>query len=207
MRLNNGEVLFAWPLSKHTITAGWTYNDGSAHNAIDLRASVGTPVYAAEDGQVTWVQDWDGSSKSGNQSYGNAVKIKHADYDGQSLETLYAHLSKRFVSNGDSVKEGQMIGYSGETGNCYGAHLHFEVRWAGSRTNPLNWLDANYSCASSIVAQHLGTFHSVQRDNSAETPPQLQLLTIGPVSNGDAMAFWDLAKKLEVAYKSEYVEV
>ena len=44
MRLTNGEVLLRWPLSTHIITAGWTYNDGSAHNAIDLRAAVGTPV-------------------------------------------------------------------------------------------------------------------------------------------------------------------
>ena len=60
MRLKNGEVLFIWPLVMHIITAGWTYNDGSAHNAIDLRAAVGTPVYAAEDGTVNWVQHWHG---------------------------------------------------------------------------------------------------------------------------------------------------
>ena len=60
MRLSNGDVLLAWPLAQHIITAGWTYNDGSAHNAIDLRAAVGTPVYAAEDGTVNLVQYWDG---------------------------------------------------------------------------------------------------------------------------------------------------
>ena len=47
MRLSNGEVLLAWPLASHIITAGWTYNDGGAHNAIDLRAALKTPVYAA----------------------------------------------------------------------------------------------------------------------------------------------------------------
>ena len=47
MRLENAEVLLAWPLAQHLITAGWTYNDGSAHRAIDLRAAAGTPVYAA----------------------------------------------------------------------------------------------------------------------------------------------------------------
>ena len=60
MRLENGEVLLRWPLAQHIITAGWTYNDGSAHNAIDLRAAVGTPVYAAEDGTVDQRQVWDG---------------------------------------------------------------------------------------------------------------------------------------------------
>lgn len=52
---------------------------------------------------------------------------------------------------GQQVQEGQLIGYSGDTGNCYGAHLHFEVRWKGNRTNPLNWLDNDFSTASSAV--------------------------------------------------------
>ena len=52
MRLSNKEVLFAWPLAAHTITAGWYYSDGKLHRAIDLRAAVGTPVCAAEDGTV-----------------------------------------------------------------------------------------------------------------------------------------------------------
>ena len=67
MTLSNGEVLFAWPLAAHTITAGWYYSDGKPHRAIDLRAAVGTPVYAAEDGTVDWVQAWDGHSTSGDQ--------------------------------------------------------------------------------------------------------------------------------------------
>ena len=70
MRLSNGEVLLAWPLASHIITAGWTYNDGGAHNAIDLRAALKTPVYAAEDGTVTQTQLWDGVTKTGMQSYG-----------------------------------------------------------------------------------------------------------------------------------------
>lgn len=58
MRKSNGDVLFCWPLEKHIITAGWTYSDGSAHHAIDLRAAACTPVYAAEDGTVNQVQSW-----------------------------------------------------------------------------------------------------------------------------------------------------
>ena len=52
MILHNGDVLFGWPLQSHVITAGWFYNDGSLHRALDFRAAVGTPVYAAEDGTV-----------------------------------------------------------------------------------------------------------------------------------------------------------
>ena len=54
------------------------------------------------------------------------VKLRHTTYKYGSLETLYAHLSKIVVHQGEHVKEGQVIGYSGDTGNCYGAHLHLK---------------------------------------------------------------------------------
>lgn len=161
MRLSNGEVLFTWPLAAHTITAGWYYSDGKLHRAIDLRAAVGTPVYAAEDGTVDWVQAWDGRSTSGDQSYGNLVRIRHADYNGGKLQTLYAHLKESKVKYGQAVKEGELIGYSGNTGNSTGPHLHFEVRLDGARCNPLNWLDDDFSVARSTV--RLGSYTSVKR--------------------------------------------
>lgn len=165
MRLSNGEVLFTWPLATHTITAGWYYSDGKLHRAIDLRAAVGTPVYAAEDGTVDWVQTWDGRSTSGNQSYGNLVRIRHADYNGGKLQTLYAHLKESKVKYGQAVKEGELIGYSGNTGNSTGPHLHFEVRLNGTRCNPLNWLDDDFSVARSTV--RLGSYTSVKRPATA----------------------------------------
>ena len=161
MRLKTNEVLFTWPLAAHTITAGWYYSDGKLHRAIDLRAAVGTPVYAAEDGTVDWVQAWDGHSTSGNQSYGNLVRIRHADYNGGKLQTLYAHLKESKVKYGQAVKEGELIGYSGNTGNSTGPHLHFEVRLNGTRCNPLNWLDDDFSVARSTV--RLGSYTSVKR--------------------------------------------
>ena len=57
-------------------------------------------------------------------SYGNMLKLRHADYRGGRLETLYAHLSKLCVAQGETVYEGQLIGYSGDTGNCYGCLLY-----------------------------------------------------------------------------------
>ena len=164
MRLKNGEVLFLWPLVLHIITAGWTYNNGSAHNAIDLRAAVGTPVYAVEDGTVDQLKAWDGHTRTGMQSYGNMVRLRHAAYKGGSLRTRYAHLSKILVSSGQAVKAGDLIGYSGETGNCSGAHLHFEVIYNGVRCNPLNWLDSDFTCASPAVQAHLGSYTSVVPD-------------------------------------------
>ena len=163
MRLQNGDVVLLWPLSLHLITAGWTYSDGSAHSAIDLRAAAGTPVYAAEDGTVDWTQDWDGRTTTGMMSYGTGVRICHADYRGGMLQTRYAHLSKRLIRTGEQVKEGQLIGYSGQNGHCYGAHLHFEVIWKGVRRNPLEWLDGDFTCKDAAVAAHLGTFTSMVR--------------------------------------------
>ena len=160
MRLENEDVLLRWPLAQHIITAGWLYNDGSLHRALDFRAAVGTPVYAAEGGTVAIAYRWNGKRTQGDtNSYGNMVKLRHATYKYGTLETLYAHLSNLCVAQGQQVQEGQLIGYSGDTGNCHGAHLHFEVRWKGQRTNPLNWLDADFSTASSAVK--LGSYSSV----------------------------------------------
>ena len=205
MRLANGEVLLCWPLAQHIITAGWTYNDGSAHNAIDLRAGAGTPVYAAEGGTVDQLQTWDGHTRTGMQSYGTMVRLRHADYRGQPLQTRYAHLTRACVKAGQLVREGDLLGYSGQTGNCAGAHLHFEVLLAGVRCNPLNWLDGEFSCASPAVQAHLGVYESVRRPGTP-APARLQRLSIGPVSDGDAMSFWNLAQRLGVPYTAAYVE-
>lgn len=149
MRLGNGEVLLAWPLEQHSLTAGMYYENGAAHNAIDLACRWGSDtakqVCAAEAGRVVWVQQWDGHTKTGVQSYGNAVRIRHGDYRGRTLETLYAHLSRIDVQQDQQVAEGQQIGTTGSTGNSTGPHLHFEVRWAGKRYNPLCWLDDDFT--------------------------------------------------------------
>lgn len=239
MRLENGEVLFRWPLEKHQITAGMYYrgNDNTYkqwHGAIDLRAAVGTPVYAAEAGTVDWVQRWNGSTK-GNQSYGNAVRIRHADYNGRSLRTLYAHLQSVSVTNGEKVAEGQLIGYAGNTGSSAGSHLHFEVRWGDVRRNPLVWLDNNFTSASGYTPYTYGAGeHSVVRP-AADKPSEptrdtrLQNYTITPgsresaleiaglaydlglpqnytASSGDATALWAKTLAGGGTYKSEYVE-
>lgn len=230
MRLENGEVLLRWPLAQHIITAGWTYNDGSAHNAIDLRALTPVPVYSSEPGDVDQVQEWDGHTTTGMQSYGNMVRIRHADYNGHTLQTRYAHLSKICVGMGEHVEEGQLIGYSGATGNVQGAHLHFEVICGGVRYNPLNWLDADFSCASSAVEAHLGNYISVTRPASGPNKAKLQRLcilglpqdiadkaralalpvqganvtAIGPVSNGDAMTLWIMAQAAGREYFARY---
>ena len=205
MRLSNGEVLLAWPLAAHTITAGWYYSDGSPHRAIDLRAAMGTPVYAAEDGTVDWVQAWDGKSTTGIQSYGNMVRIRHADYKGCKLQTLYAHLNSYCVANGQAVKEGELIGYSGSTGNVTGPHLHFEVRLNGDRCNPLNWLDDDFACAYSTV--RLGNYTSVTRPMGAGGEKIGSQFVIGPVSSGDAETIRALCRELDLYTQNLVMEV
>ncbi|MCI6884835.1 M23 family metallopeptidase [bacterium] len=209
MRLSNGEVLLAWPLASHIITAGWTYNDGGAHNAIDLRAALKTPVYAAEDGTVTQTQLWDGVTKTGMQSYGVMCRVKHADYKGGELCTRYAHLTELCVRRGETVREGQLIGYSGATGDCYGAHLHFEVIYRGVRCNPLNWLDADFTVKDAAVGTHLGSYTSVERPAADKPAARMQRITIGPVSAGDAMTIYKQAQTLGLVdaglYSAEYI--
>ena len=205
MRLSNGEVLFSWPLSAHTITAGWFYSDGTLHRAIDLRAAVGTPVYAAEDGTVDWVQDWDGQSTRGNQSYGNMVRIRHDDYKGGKLQTLYAHLEVRKVKYGQAVKEGELIGYSGNSGNSTGPHLHFEVRLNGTRYNPLNWLDSDFTVKDAATGAHLGTYTSVKRP--MDVVKIGSQFVIGPVSSGDAEKIRALCRELDLYTQNLVMEV
>ncbi|WP_418973393.1 M23 family metallopeptidase [Allofournierella sp.] len=139
-----GARCLAWPLARHVLTAGWLYSDGSLHRAIDLQAAVGTPVYAAAAGTVSAVHQWNGTVTCGDtNSYGNMVKLAH----GEGLETVYAHLDRLAVVQGQPVSAGEVIGYSGNTGHSFGPHLHFEVRKKGQRENPLCWLDTDFTCA------------------------------------------------------------
>lgn len=171
MRLSNGEVLLHYPLDLHVLTQGWYYNDGSLHQAADWRTQNGTdykrPVYAAEGGTVDQTQDWDGHTKTGMQSYGNMIRIKHAPYKGKTLQTRYAHLSSYCVKVGQKVKEGELIGYSGVSGNVFGAHLHFEVILNGKRTNPLVWLDSDFTTASEKVFTYRAGEHAVEKPADA----------------------------------------
>ena len=180
MRLSNGEVLLHYPLDLHVLTQGWYYNDGSLHQGTDWRTQNGTdykrPVYAAEDGTVDQVQDWDGHTKTGMQSYGNMVRIKHDPYKGKTLQTRYAHLSSYCVKVGQKVKEGELIGYSGVTGNVFGAHLHFEVILNGKRTNPLVWLDSDFTTASGQVFTYRAGEHAVEKPADAAQPSGEEVL-------------------------------
>lgn len=110
------------------LTSGYGARWGRNHNGIDIGAPTGTPVYASDDGVVT-------CSKYRN-SYGNTVVIDH----GNGYETYYAHNSELVVSEGQTVKKGQLIAKVGSTGNSTGPHCHFEIHYNGEIKNPANYL-------------------------------------------------------------------
>ena len=158
---NNGYFsgIFLWPTTSSYITAGFGwYNPGgyqSWHSGTDIGVSIGTQVFAAASGTViravTVTNDPNGPYTSGGYKdhsfstanglgYGNYIMLDNGvDSNGNRLYTLYGHLSSVNVSVGQTVTQGQVIGYSGNTGNSYGAHLHFEVRVNGTAVNPMSY--------------------------------------------------------------------
>jgi hypothetical protein len=117
-----GTGSFIWPTVNHYISG----NDyWSGHLAIDIGSSLGEPISAADSGVVVFA----GWATGG---YGNTVAVDH----GNGYQTLYAHLSNVVVGCGQSVVQGQTIGYGGSTGNSSGPHLHFEIRYQGGFVNP-----------------------------------------------------------------------
>ncbi len=116
---------YGWPADDHSISGN---GYGPGHLGIDISAPEGSNVYAAGAGVVTMAQGGD------NYGYGNVVQIDH----GSGYVTVYAHLSQINVVPCQSVGQGTLIGYSGNTGNSFGAHLHFEVRVGGTNINPFD---------------------------------------------------------------------
>lgn len=98
------------------------------HSGIDIPAPKGTKIVAAYDGEVAWSYY--------SNSAGNWVGIDHGD----GIYTVYMHMSKRLVSEGDKVKKGDVIGLVGTTGRSTGNHLHFGVRKNGQYVDPLDWV-------------------------------------------------------------------
>ena len=120
--------ILSWPLSKVIITQSFGMTDfaktttaynGNGHNGVDFGTSIGTPIFAAQDGVIAGTGNTD--IVCPGASYGKWVFINHPN----GLSTLYGHLSLVKVSKGDHVSVGDVIGYSGNTGFSTGPHLHF----------------------------------------------------------------------------------
>nr|WP_246593561.1 M23 family metallopeptidase [Evansella tamaricis] len=100
----------------------------SFHSGIDIAAPLNTPIYATADGIIISV-GWEGG-------YGRTIVIEHGD----TYETLYAHLNEIYISVGDEVEKGDLIGGMGTTGRSTGVHLHYEIRRNGSLVDPYPYM-------------------------------------------------------------------
>jgi len=119
-----GTGKMVWPTSWRVITQYFSWR----HTGLDIDGDYSSPILAADAGVVTRV-GW-------GSGYGNMVTVDH----GNGIVTLYAHLSKFHVSNGEAVERGQSLGMMGSTGWSTGTHLHFEVRVNGVKKNPLSYI-------------------------------------------------------------------
>jgi len=129
-----GDGTFIWPVSGSITSPFGSRSDpitgtSGFHAGIDIGASCGTPIKAAGTGVIL-------SAGATSGGYGNMTLINHGD----GLSTLYGHQSSIIVSTGQSVTQGQVIGYVGSTGKSTGCHLHFEVRVNGNPVNPTGYL-------------------------------------------------------------------
>ncbi|MBA3300966.1 MAG: peptidoglycan DD-metalloendopeptidase family protein [Thermoleophilaceae bacterium] len=125
IKRGSGDLI--WPINA-TISSPFGQRWGRLHAGIDLPASEGTPIRAADSGRTVLAAVTGG--------YGNYTCVQHSS----SMSTCYAHQSRYGTSSGESVSQGEVIGYVGNTGNSFGAHLHFEVRINGNPVDPMGYL-------------------------------------------------------------------
>ena len=121
---------FRWPVRGKVITSYGAKTNGKSNDGINLAVPEGTPIKAAEDGVVAY---------SGNElkGYGNLVLVRHAN----GYVTAYAHASELLVKRGDTIKRGQVIAKSGQSGEVGSPQLHFEIRKGSSPVDPLQFLN------------------------------------------------------------------
>ncbi|MFH1361416.1 MAG: M23 family metallopeptidase, partial [bacterium] len=129
-----GTGVLAWP-AEGRITSRYGYRrhplwgGRNFHRGIDIAAKHGTPIKAADAGEIIFAGWWDG--------YGKAIVIDH----GQKTTTVYGHMSRLYKKVGQAVAKGQTIGLMGSTGYSTGPHVHFEVRKSGKPTDPMPYLN------------------------------------------------------------------
>ena len=128
----DGEIQFDWPVEQARLSRGYLLGR-RWHYGIDLAAPKGTAILASAPGKVIY-------TGRGFTGYGNLVVIEHGD----RWATLYAHLNRFSVREGDLVSRGEKIGEMGRTGRASGVHLHFEIRYNREPVNPLMYLPEGY---------------------------------------------------------------
>lgn len=126
----SGLPTFRWPVRGKVVTSYGAKTNGKSNDGINVAVPEGTPVKAAEDGVVAY---------SGNElkGYGNLVLVRHSN----GYVTAYAHASELMVKRGDTIKRGQVIAKSGQSGEVASPQLHFEIRKGSSPVDPLQFLN------------------------------------------------------------------
>ena len=122
-------AVFAWPLNGRVISGFGTTANGERNDGINIATTRGEPIHAAASGTVTYAGDE-------LRNYGNLLLIKHAG----GYVTAYAHADRLIVARGETVSKGQVIGYSGSTGDVASPQLHFEIRRDTTPVDPRNLL-------------------------------------------------------------------
>jgi murein DD-endopeptidase MepM/ murein hydrolase activator NlpD len=132
---NNGSTAgapaFAWPVSGRVISEFGATATGGKNDGINISTPLNAPIHAAASGTVTYAGDE-------LKNYGNLVLIKHTG----GYTTAYAHADHLVVTRGDFVARGQVIGYTGQTGDVSAPQLHFEIRSGTAPVNPRGYLNS-----------------------------------------------------------------
>ena len=120
----NGSLMSGFGFRNHPVTGQAKFHEG-----LDFACPIGTPIYASGNGQVE-------IAETGESGYGICLNLNH----GNGYRTKYAHLSQILVRNGELVKRGQLLAYSGNTGLSTGPHLHYEVSLNEVKTDPIDFI-------------------------------------------------------------------
>jgi murein DD-endopeptidase MepM/ murein hydrolase activator NlpD len=120
----NGSLMSGFGMRSHPVSGHAKFHEG-----LDFACPPGTPIYASGNGVVELAE-------TGESGYGICMNINHQN----GYATKYAHLSSMVARNGQTVKRGQLIAYSGNTGLSTGPHLHYEVSYKGVKTDPIDFI-------------------------------------------------------------------
>jgi murein DD-endopeptidase MepM/ murein hydrolase activator NlpD len=134
--IGDNQIELEWPVSNIRVTQSFEPSNNRKHKGIDIGGSKGSPILAAQEGKVIY-------RGRGFRGYGNMVLIEH----GNEWATLYAHLQKIKVKQGQTVAAGAQIGTMGRTGRATGVHLHFELMKNKEPVDPIQYLRGNQTVA------------------------------------------------------------
>jgi len=161
------------------LTSDYGWRNSRPHYGVDIKLNTGDSVRSTFDGMVRISRY--------SSTYGNVIVVRHLN----GLETLYAHLSKRLVKEGDEIHTGDFLGLGGNTGRSYGSHLHFETRYLGEPINPKDIFEINdstFQVKSDFLMLNSGHFQFLK---------EVRRIKYHRVRSGDSL--WKISKRYRVS--------